>query len=77
MTEWIWLQHYDKGFPMTLKPYPSQTLLDYLSEAALKWPDRTALLFKGSEISYHQLQDDADALSAALVAIGVRPGDRV
>lgn len=77
MTAPIWLQHYDEGTPPTLEPYPLRTLLDYLSEAALKWPDRTALLFKGSAISYRQLQDNAHALSAALVAIGVKPGDRV
>jgi len=77
MTASIWLQHYDEGTPATLEPYPRRTLLDYLSEAALKWPDRPALLFKGSEISYRQFQDDADSLSAALVAIGVKPGDRV
>jgi long-chain acyl-CoA synthetase len=67
MTAPIWLQHYDEGTPPTLEPYPLRTLLDYLSEAALKWPDRTALLFKGSAISYRQLQDNARALSAALV----------
>jgi long-chain acyl-CoA synthetase len=77
MTASIWLQHYDEGTPATLEPYPRRTLLDYLSEAALSWPDRTAILFKGSEVSYRQLEDDADSLSAALVAMGVRPGDRV
>jgi long-chain acyl-CoA synthetase len=77
MTASIWLQHYDEGTPATLEPYPRRTLLDYLSEAALSWPDRTAILFKGSEVSYRQLEDDADSLSAALVAMGVSPGDRV
>ena len=41
MTAPIWLQHYDEGTPPTLEPYPLRTLLDYLSEAALKWPDRS------------------------------------
>jgi long-chain acyl-CoA synthetase len=77
MTAPIWLQRYDEGMPTTLEPYPSRTLLDYLAEAALKWPNRPALLFKGSRISYRQLEEDSDSLSAALTAIGVKPGERV
>lgn len=77
MTESIWLERYDEGVPATLEPYPDRTLLDYLSEAARNWPDRAALLFKGSSVSYRQLEDDSDSLAAALVAIGVKRGDRV
>ncbi|GAC1410009.1 MAG: AMP-binding protein [Gemmatimonadaceae bacterium] len=77
MTTPIWLQHYDEGTPSSLEPYPRRILIDYLSEASLKCPDRTAILFKGSKMTYRQLQDDAHSLSAALVAIGVKPGDRV
>ncbi|MDP9200470.1 MAG: AMP-binding protein [Gemmatimonadota bacterium] len=77
MTVPIWLQRYDEGVPTTLEPYPERTLLDYLSEAARNWPDRPALLFKGSKISYRQLEEESDSLAAALVAIGVKRGDRV
>ena len=77
MTAPIWLQRYDEGVPATLKPYPERTLLDYLSESSRNWPDRPALLFKGSRISYRQLEDESNSLAAALVAIGVKPGDRV
>lgn len=77
MTAPIWLQRYDDGVPTTLEPYPERTLLDYLSEAARNWPDRPALLFKGSRISYRQLEEESDSLAAALVAIGVKRGDRV
>ena len=77
MTAPIWLQRYDEGVPTTLEPYPERTLLDYLSEAARNWPDRPALLFKGSRISYRQLEEQSDSLAAALVAIGVKRGDRV
>ena len=77
MTAPIWLQGYDEGVPTTLKPYPERTLLDYLSESSRTWPDRPALLFKGSRISYRQLEEESDSLAAALVSIGVKPGDRV
>jgi long-chain acyl-CoA synthetase len=77
MTTSNWLERYDAGVPTTLEPYPDKTLLDYLAESARKWPDRPALLFKGSKVSYRQLEEQSDSLSAALVAIGVKRGDRV
>src|SRR6266513_4086341 len=77
MTAPIWLEGYDEGVPATLEPYPERTLLDYLSDAARNWPDRPALLFKGSIISYRQLEDDSNAFAAALIATGVKRGDRV
>ena len=77
MTAPIWLDRYDEGVPTTLEPYPERTLLDYLTEAARNWPDRPALLFKGSKVSYGQLEEESDSLAAGLVAIGVKRGDRV
>jgi long-chain acyl-CoA synthetase len=77
MTEPIWHRGYDEGVPTSLEPYPDRTLLDYLSDSARNWPDRPALLFKGSRITYGRLEKESDALAAALVAIGVKPGDRV
>jgi long-chain acyl-CoA synthetase len=77
MTAPIWLHGYDEGVPATLKPYPERTLLDYLSESSRNWPDQPALLFKGSSISYRQLEEESDSLAAALFAIGVKRGDRV
>ncbi len=77
MTEARWLANYDEGVPTSLEPYPSRTLIDYLREAANKWPDRPALLFKGAAITYADLQSDSDAFAAALASLGVRAGDRV
>ena len=77
MTAQIWIQGYDEGVPATLEPYPERTLLDYLSEAARNWPDRPALLFKGSKVTYRQLEEASDAFAAALAAIGVKRGERV
>ena len=77
MTAPTWVDRYDEGVPSTLEPYPERTLVDYLSEAARNWPDRPALLFKGATVSYRQLEKESDSLSAALVAVGVKRGDRV
>ena len=72
-----WVSNYDEGVPATLEPYPDRTLVDYLRESASRWPDRPALLFKGSTISYRRLERDSDAFAAALVSLGVKRGDRV
>ncbi len=77
MTERRWLANYDEGVPTSLEPYPDRSLLDYLHEAASRWSDRPALLFKGATVTYGDLNADSDAFAAALAAIGVKAGDRV
>jgi len=77
MTAPRWLANYDDGVPPTLEPYPGRSLTDYLRESAGRWPDRPALLFKGSTIAYRQLEQESNALSAALREMGVKRGDRV
>lgn len=77
MTAPKWLANYDDGVPSSLEPYPSRSLTDYLRTSAARWPDRPALLFKGSTISYGKLEEQSNALAAALVELGVKRGDRV
>ena len=72
-----WLDHYDKGIPKTLVPYPRQTLVDVVDETTRMRPNHTALIFKGERISYGELAWRSDALAAALVKQGVKKGDRV
>jgi long-chain acyl-CoA synthetase len=77
MTAPKWLANYDDGVPSTLEPYPSRSLTDYLRESAGRWPDRPALLFKGSTITYRRVEEQSNALGAALREMGVKRGDRV
>lgn len=72
-----WLSHYDPGVPHSAAPYPERTLVDYLTDAARDHPDKPALIFKGRSIGYGELARESDRLAAALVALGVKPGDRV
>ena len=72
-----WLAHYDPDVPHSLIPYPDLTLVDYLSKLAREHGDKAALLFKGSTMSYGQLDAASTALSAALWKLGVRKGDCV
>jgi long-chain acyl-CoA synthetase len=77
MIEKPWLNHYDKGVPHTLKPYPRKTLLDEVSQTAGKEPGLTALHFKGASFSYGEIERQSGAFAAALSAMGIRKGDRV
>ena len=72
-----WLANYDADVPRSLQPYPDKTLVDFLDDLATNHGDRTALLFKGNTLSYQQLNAASSAFAAALVGLGVRPGDRV
>jgi long-chain acyl-CoA synthetase len=72
-----WLAHYDPDVRPSLEPYPRKTLLDYLAALAAEHGDKPALLFKGATVSYARLEAESNAFAAALVAMGVRKGDRV
>jgi long-chain acyl-CoA synthetase len=77
MVERPWLKHYEPGLPHTLRPYPECTLLDVLSDTVRQRPGHTALIFKGTRVSYGRLEQLTNAFGAALVAQGVEKGDRV
>ena len=77
MVERPWLKHYESDLPQTLHPYPQTTLLDVMSDTVRQRPDHTALIFKGTRVSYARLEQLTNAFGAALVAQGVRKGERV
>lgn len=77
MTARPWLAHYDDDVKPSLAPYPAATLMDYLEKLAREHGSKTALLFKGTTVSYGRLEAESNACAAALWALGVRPGDRV
>jgi long-chain acyl-CoA synthetase len=70
-----WLKHYDPGVPATV-PVPNHSLQQFLLDAAQKHPDNTAVIFKGNQISYRELDELTDAVAAALIADGFKKGDR-
>lgn len=72
-----WLKHYEAGLPHTLQPYPDITLLDVVHDTVRQRPEHRAMLFKGAHMTYAELERLSDACGAALVALGVRKGDRV
>jgi fatty-acyl-CoA synthase len=58
-------------------PPASQTLGALVDEMATARPDAEAVVFRGERLSFSALRDHADAVARALLALGVRKGDRV
>ncbi len=80
-----WLQNYDPGIPRTLD-YPDLPLHAFLERSARAYPHAPACRSMPEagtpgainiDLSYSQLNTTADALAAALVALGLRKGERV
>src|SRR5438034_7318501 len=54
-----------------------RTLGDLLDETARARPDADAVIFRDQRLTYGTLRARADELARALLAVGVRKGDRV
>jgi long-chain acyl-CoA synthetase len=77
MEQYPWLKKYDEGVPYSLQPYPAQTLLDVVRDTVRQRPNHTAVIFKGTRLSYAELEKLSDGFANGLLAGGVRKGDRV
>jgi long-chain acyl-CoA synthetase len=71
-----WIQHYEQGVPAHLE-IQDQPLTWLLDRAASRYPDRTALIYYGTRLSYAQLAHYAHRFATALLGLGVHKGDRV
>lgn len=71
-----WLKRYDIGVPHHID-YPDVPLYHFLEDAARRYPDHAAIIFKGGKLTYRQLNELADRVAAALAKMGVKKGDRV
>lgn len=56
---------------------PATSLWDNLATNARRYPDKPALVFFGSAVTYAQLAAGAERVAARLAALGVQRGDRV
>jgi fatty-acyl-CoA synthase len=65
-----------KRVPRTITP-PQIPLWDNLAISAKRYPDKTALVFFGTLITYADLLKEAERLAAYLCRLGVKKGDRV
>ena len=56
---------------------PDTSLWDNLETSARRYPNKTALVFLGTQLSYAQLRSKAERLAAFLQSLGVQKGDRI
>ncbi len=69
--------HWPPGLPYSISA-PETSVYTNLEVSARRFPNKTAIVFYDSVLSYAQLQAEADALAGYLQAVcGVRRGDRV
>ncbi|MGA8832407.1 MAG: long-chain fatty acid--CoA ligase [Desulfomonilaceae bacterium] len=72
----IWLKSYAPEVPAHIdieKINPPEAL----ARTAKRFPNNTALIFQGTKISFRKLDDMVSRFAAALVDLGVKPGDTV
>jgi long-chain acyl-CoA synthetase len=74
--EWPWFSNWPHDVPRTID-YPEISLTAFLSKAAEKYPDKTAVHYSNDKISFHAINALANKFGKALQDRGVRQGDRV
>jgi len=73
---WPWAKVYAEG--MTPETEPDLFMINTVPDkSAEKWPDRTAINFRGRDISFTELAKLANAMASKLLQEGVKAGDRV
>ncbi|MFZ0544940.1 MAG: long-chain fatty acid--CoA ligase [Candidatus Promineifilaceae bacterium] len=70
-----WHDSYDPGVPATFE-VPDQPVHKLLENSAQKYPNHTAIIFKGRKITYEELNNLSNAIAASLAANGFQKGDR-
>ena len=71
-----WQRHYDYNVPTTIR-YPRLQIQDILQIPANAYPDKPALNFYGTEMTFWDLRQQVLRMANALGALGVHKGERV
>lgn len=71
-----WLKNYAPGVRYK-SDYPVIPLYGMLDKAVANYPDYPALIYKGRNLTYRQLGEQADRIAGFLVNLGIKKGDRV
>ncbi len=74
--EKIWLKSYYESVPDEID-FDKVTLPEALTRTTKKFPDKPALLFQGTTVTYRALDDMVLRFASSLRAAGVKPGDKV
>jgi len=76
MEKKIWHKSYPMGIKKNFE-YEKTTISSALTRSAANFPDSVALNYMGKKISYKMLNELVDRFSAALIDMGVKPGDKI
>ncbi|NOR89038.1 MAG: AMP-binding protein, partial [Anaerolineales bacterium] len=76
MEERPWFKHYESEVPKSIE-YPEVPLYHFIENAAVRYPDQACAIFKGSEITYAEMDEIINRLAGALAAMGVKKGTPV
>jgi len=71
-----WHRHYDYNVPITIR-YPRLPVHDLLGIPANAYPDKAALNFFGTEMTFWELRLQVLRMANALGGLGIKKGDRV
>lgn len=75
-SEKIWLKNYPERIPENLE-YPNKPLYYILENAVQKYPNKTALVFFGTEITFKELDLLSSRFANFLQKAGIKKGDRI
>lgn len=76
MIEKPWHRHYDYNVPTTIR-YPCLTAHELLDLPTGAYPDKAALIFFGSEMTFYELRQESIRFANALAGLGIQKGERV
>jgi long-chain acyl-CoA synthetase len=71
-----WFSSWPKDIPKNLE-YPKMPLHEILEKTAKEHPEKAALAYFETELTYAELDSLSDQFAGALAALGVKKGDRV
>jgi len=75
-TEKPWLKNYDRNVPPTLT-YDGKTFAEKFSDMVRTYPDKTALIYMGTKLSYRDIDTLSNRLAHFLIKSGLMPDDVV
>ena len=76
MSKPIWFSQYEPNVPHNIH-YPNSTILSFLQESTLQYPEKPAIVFYGKEITYRTLDNESNRFAQALLELGIKREDRV
>lgn len=71
-----WFKFWPEGVPKHID-YPKKGLGELFDETAAKYPDKTAVIFLDTKVTFAQLKRYVDSFAAGLHDLGIRKGDVV